>query len=56
VALKRNICIYLIVYINFYSFTDLSRGSASQRGDFFSFLFLFIVCVCVCIVFILLKK
>lgn len=34
VALKRNICIYLIVYINFYSFTDLSGGSASQRGDF----------------------
>lgn len=29
VALKRNICIYLIVYINFYSFTDLNRGSAS---------------------------
>lgn len=32
VALKRNVCIYLIVYINFYSFTDLSRGSASQRA------------------------
>lgn len=41
VALKRNICIYLIVYINFYSFTDLSRGSASQRGG----------CVCVCFFF-----
>lgn len=24
VALKKNICIYLIVYMNFYSFTDLS--------------------------------
>lgn len=31
---KRNICIYLIVYMNFYSFTDLSQGSASQRGGF----------------------
>lgn len=41
VALKRNICIYLIVYINFYSFTDLSRGSASQRGDFVCVIFIF---------------
>lgn len=45
VALKRNICIYLIVYINFYSFTDLSRGSANQGGGFcvgcFIFYFLF---------------
>ena len=32
VAIKRYICIYLLVYINFYSFTDLSRGSACQRG------------------------
>lgn len=31
---ERNICIYLIVYMNFYSFTDLSQGSASQRGGF----------------------
>lgn len=37
VALKRNICIYLIVYINFYSFTDLNRGSARRRGDFVYF-------------------
>lgn len=41
VALKRNICIYLIVYINFYSFTDLSGGSASQRGDFVCCCFFF---------------
>lgn len=34
---KRNICIYLIVYMNFYSFTDLSQGSASQRGGFVYF-------------------
>ena len=38
---KRNICIYLIVYMNLYSFTDLSRGSASQRGGFGVFLFFF---------------
>lgn len=34
---KRNMCIYLIVYINSYSFTDLSRGLASRgwvRGVF----------------------
>lgn len=37
VALKRNICIYLIVYINFYSFTDLSRDSASQGSSFVFF-------------------
>lgn len=37
---KRNLCIYLIVYMNFYSFTDLSRGSASQEGARHVFLFL----------------
>lgn len=44
VALKRNICIYLIVYINFYSFTDLSGDSASQRGDFVCHFFIFWKC------------
>ena len=39
---KRNVCIYLIVYINFYSFTDLSLGSASQRGVFVCFCFYFL--------------
>lgn len=41
---KRNICIYLIVYINLYSFTDLSRGSA-RRGCVVIFFFFPHVCM-----------